>query len=179
MCWRLFIWFISLLIFLSFFFFFFFHWYYALGWDLTSSWSFLLSDVAWQECFLRVEVVSPTPIFQPGWPVSLWVITFDLSGIGDPTSGYATVSIALRIIWPFQPHHYVKYLGGVISSAAMIKTPFTCAMTVWVTHAHLLIWCIEIWRCVDVFREVGEERKLEYVFIFSWKDREDSIHSIC
>jgi hypothetical protein len=28
----------------------------------------------------------------------VWIITFDLSGMGDPTSSYATAGIALRII---------------------------------------------------------------------------------
>jgi hypothetical protein len=56
-------------------------------------------------------VVSPMP--QPSsWRtrVSLfvWVITFDLSGMGDPASSYATAGIALRIIWPRKLHHYVK-----------------------------------------------------------------------
>ena len=32
----------------------------------------------------------------------------DLSGMGGPTSSNATASIALRIIWPRKPHHYVK-----------------------------------------------------------------------
>jgi len=38
----------------------------------------------------------------------VWVITFDLKGLGDPASSYATASLALRIIWPHKPHHYVK-----------------------------------------------------------------------
>ena len=38
----------------------------------------------------------------------VWVITFDLSGLGDPASSYATAGLALRIIWPHKPHHYVK-----------------------------------------------------------------------
>jgi hypothetical protein len=37
----------------------------------------------------------------------IWVITFDLSGSGGPTSSYTTVSVALRNIWP-KNHHYVK-----------------------------------------------------------------------
>jgi hypothetical protein len=48
----------------------------------------------------------------PTWraKVSLfvWIITFDLSGMGDPTSSYATAGIALRITRPRKPHHYVK-----------------------------------------------------------------------
>jgi hypothetical protein len=38
----------------------------------------------------------------------VWVSTFDLSGKGDPASSYATAGIALRIIWPRKPHHYLK-----------------------------------------------------------------------
>ena len=38
----------------------------------------------------------------------VWAITFDLSGLGDPASSCATTGIALRIIWPHNPHHYVK-----------------------------------------------------------------------
>ena len=48
----------------------------------------------------------------PSWRtrVSLlvWIITFDLSGVWYHTSGITTASIALRIIWPRKPHHYVK-----------------------------------------------------------------------
>jgi hypothetical protein len=53
------------------------------------------------ELFYGVMLVSrPTP----NWNT----ITFDLSGMGDSTSSYASASIALRIIWPRKPHHYVK-----------------------------------------------------------------------
>jgi hypothetical protein len=38
----------------------------------------------------------------------VWIITFDLSGMGDPTSSYAAAGIDLRIIWPSKPHHYVR-----------------------------------------------------------------------
>jgi len=38
----------------------------------------------------------------------LWFITFDLSGLGDRASSYPTAGLALRIIWPHKPHHYVK-----------------------------------------------------------------------
>jgi hypothetical protein len=36
------------------------------------------------------------------------IITFDLSSMGDPTSSYATASMALRIIWSCKPDQYVK-----------------------------------------------------------------------
>jgi hypothetical protein len=39
----------------------------------------------------------------------------DLSGMGGPSSSYATASITLRLIWPRKPHHQVEVgipLGG-------------------------------------------------------------------
>jgi hypothetical protein len=48
----------------------------------------------------------------PAWRTRIflfvWVIIFDLSVMGDPTTSYATISIALRIIQLCKPHHYVK-----------------------------------------------------------------------
>jgi hypothetical protein len=38
----------------------------------------------------------------------VWIITFDLSSMGDPTNSCATAGITLRIICPRKPHHYVK-----------------------------------------------------------------------
>ena len=38
----------------------------------------------------------------------VWVISFDLSGMGAHASSYATAGLALRIIWPLEPHHCVK-----------------------------------------------------------------------
>jgi hypothetical protein len=35
----------------------------------------------------------------------VWVITFDLSGMGGPTYSYATTGIALRIIRPLKLSH--------------------------------------------------------------------------
>jgi hypothetical protein len=36
------------------------------------------------------------------------VITFDLSDAGGLTSSCGTASIAIRMIWPHKPHHYVE-----------------------------------------------------------------------
>ena len=38
----------------------------------------------------------------------VWAITFDLSGLGDPASNYTTAGLALRIVWPHKPYHFVK-----------------------------------------------------------------------
>jgi hypothetical protein len=47
----------------------------------------------------------------PTWrtivPLFVWVITFDLSSMGAPASSYATAGIALRILRPRKPRHYV------------------------------------------------------------------------
>jgi hypothetical protein len=52
----------------------------------------------------------------------VWVITFDMSGMGDPASSYATAGIALRIIWPRKPHHYVKvYLRWGLITLTPVK----------------------------------------------------------
>ena len=48
----------------------------------------------------------------------VWVITFDLSGMGGPTSSYTTVSIALRIILPQNLQHYVKV--GIPSGGSVL-----------------------------------------------------------
>jgi hypothetical protein len=48
----------------------------------------------------------------PTWRTRLslfvWVITFDLSGMGGPTSSFATAGLTLGILWPRKPHHYAK-----------------------------------------------------------------------
>ena len=59
-----------------------------------------ISEISWTQILFRGRVVTPTPN-PPTWRtrVSLfvWVITFDLSGLGDPASSYATAGLALRI----------------------------------------------------------------------------------
>ena len=64
-----------------------------------------------QRKFFQGAVASRTPNPLPrrtGVSLLVWVITFDLSGKGDPTSSYATAGVALRIIWPLKPSHYFK-----------------------------------------------------------------------
>jgi hypothetical protein len=40
------------------------------------------------------------PTWRTRVPLLVWVMTFDLSGKGDPASSYPTAGIALRITWP-------------------------------------------------------------------------------
>jgi len=52
-------------------------------------------------CFMEVRLLASMPQ-PPNWrtrlSLSVWVVTFDLSGMGDPTFGNATISVALRMI---------------------------------------------------------------------------------
>jgi hypothetical protein len=38
----------------------------------------------------------------------VWLLPFDLSGMGAHTSSYATVGIALRVSGALKPHHHDK-----------------------------------------------------------------------
>jgi hypothetical protein len=65
--------------------------------------------VAIAKSFLWGGVVNPRPNPQPGGPGYLFLSgSSDTSGMRDSTSTYATAGIALRIIWPGKPHHYIK-----------------------------------------------------------------------
>jgi hypothetical protein len=41
---------------------------------------------------------APTPNLETRVSLFVWIIAFDLSGMGGPASSYATTGIALRII---------------------------------------------------------------------------------
>jgi hypothetical protein len=64
--------------------------------------------------FYRVGLLAtrPTPILEGQCIPFVWVITFDLPVMGAPASSYATAGIALRILWPRKPRHYVGEGGG-------------------------------------------------------------------
>jgi hypothetical protein len=90
-------------------FFFFLFWHYSPWWTLASSKIFLHSNLRsflTEHIFMRWSCQAPRPT--PNLEDQVWIITPDLSGIGGPTSGYTTNSIAFRIIWPCKPHHSVK-----------------------------------------------------------------------
>ena len=52
----------------------------------------------------RIEFVSQGPTVS----LFVWVLSFDLSDKGGPTSSYATAGIALRIIAPRKPPYPAK-----------------------------------------------------------------------
>jgi hypothetical protein len=49
-----------------------------------------------------------SPTWRTRVSLFVWIITFDLSGLGDPASSCVTAGLALRIIWPHKPHHHIK-----------------------------------------------------------------------
>jgi hypothetical protein len=50
--------------------------------------------------------VLPRPFFRLS--LFVWFIPFDLPGLGDTTSSYATAGIALRVSGALKPHHHDK-----------------------------------------------------------------------
>jgi hypothetical protein len=51
-----------------------------------------------QQLKLFTEWGHQPPTWRARVSLFVWIITFDLSGMGDPTSSYTTAGIALRII---------------------------------------------------------------------------------
>jgi hypothetical protein len=43
-----------------------------------------------------------------GVSLLVWILTLDLSGLGDPASSYATAGICLEIIGARKPHRHDK-----------------------------------------------------------------------
>jgi len=102
-----------------------YYYYYSPSWALASSnivlkhvasnfWSYSTGHIFWDGGGSQPNTHCPTQRTR----ISLFVgvITYVLSGMGIPTSSYATASIALGIIWPNSPHHYLKvrdtFVGG-------------------------------------------------------------------
>jgi hypothetical protein len=50
----------------------------------------------------------PTPNLEDQGILFVWLLTLDLSGLGGPTSSYATAGIALRVSGASKPHHHDK-----------------------------------------------------------------------
>ena len=93
--------------------------------------------------FLLFGVVSPMPNPQPGGPGYPY-----LSGSSPLTClawealpvAYTTTSIALRIMWPHKPHHYVKVgtPSGAFISVTVLYFLESCVLPLWNTCFLLL-----------------------------------------
>jgi hypothetical protein len=46
----------------------------------------------------------------------VWLLPLDLSGMGAPTSSYATAGIALRVSGALRPHHHDKVETPLVGS---------------------------------------------------------------
>ena len=135
------------------FFFFFFHWHYSPLWALACR--FLSTFVTISFFFLLGGIFSPTPNPQPGGPGYPF-----LSGSSPLTClalealpvAYATASIALRIMWPHKPHHYVKVgipSGGMLSGTLWITSLLFYSVAKPITphgHQEAFSWSSHKWR---------------------------------
>jgi hypothetical protein len=54
------------------------------------------------------QPLAQPPIWRTRVSLLVWIIPFDLSGMGGSTSSYATAGTALRVICPHKPYHYGK-----------------------------------------------------------------------
>jgi hypothetical protein len=57
---------------------------------------------------VRLLASRPTPTCRTRVSLFVWLLLLDLSGMGDPTSSYATTGIALRVSGALKPHHNDK-----------------------------------------------------------------------
>jgi hypothetical protein len=67
---------------------------------------------------VRLLASRPTPNLEDQVSLFVWLLPFDLSGLGGPASSYATAGIALRVSGALKPHHHDK-VG--IASVGIIK----------------------------------------------------------
>jgi hypothetical protein len=57
---------------------------------------------------VKLLVSRPTPNLEDQGALFVWLLPFDLSGMGVPTSSYATAGISLRVSGVLKPHHHDK-----------------------------------------------------------------------
>jgi hypothetical protein len=57
---------------------------------------------------VRLLASCPTPNLGDRVSFFVWLLPLDLSSMGGPTSGYATVGIALRVLGALKPNHHDK-----------------------------------------------------------------------
>jgi hypothetical protein len=57
---------------------------------------------------VRLLASRPTHKLEDQGILFVWLLPFDLSGMGAPTSSYATAGIALRVSGALKPHHHDK-----------------------------------------------------------------------
>jgi hypothetical protein len=113
------------------------------------------------------QPLAQPPTWRARVSLLVWVISFDLSGMGGPTSSYATAGVALRVIWPRKPHvltsailfyslqkHYLNKSCPFSQELYVISRPWSISSVAPTeevyTSARLLLivgnWNIRCWR---------------------------------
>jgi hypothetical protein len=84
-------------------------------------------------------------VLQIGWQV--WLLPLDLSGMGDPTSRYATAGIALRVSGALKPHHHDKVETPLMGNREIVNTNIS-AHSVSVMYESVLSirWALGGWK---------------------------------
>jgi hypothetical protein len=57
---------------------------------------------------VRLLASCPTPTWRARVSLFIWLLPLDLSGMGAPTTSYATAGIALRVSGALKPHYHDK-----------------------------------------------------------------------
>jgi hypothetical protein len=57
---------------------------------------------------VRLLASRQTPTWRTRVSLFVWLVSLDLSAMGDPTSSYATAGVALRVSGALKPHHHDK-----------------------------------------------------------------------
>jgi hypothetical protein len=55
----------------------------------------------------------------------VWLLPLDLSGLGGPTSSYATAGIALRVSGALKPHHHDKVRIESVGKLSIKKSKYS------------------------------------------------------
>jgi len=95
-------------------------WHHSPLWTLASSFRSFSAEHIFMGWGCQPHNHPPTPGYT------------SLSGMGHPACYYTDVSIAVRIIWPFEPHHFIKVGfplglggGGVTIFTVILKQGFS------------------------------------------------------
>jgi hypothetical protein len=68
---------------------------------------------------VRLSASHPTPTWRTRVSLFFWLLPFDLSGLGGPTSSYDTAGIAFRVSGALKPYHHDKV--GIASVGNVLK----------------------------------------------------------
>jgi hypothetical protein len=70
---------------------------------------------------VRLSASRPTPTWRTRVSFFVWLLPLDLSGLGGPTSSYATADIALRVSGSLKPHHHNKVGIASVGNSSFLQ----------------------------------------------------------